>query len=96
MFSAYALSIRLLTPFCINSVVTELTKHIKSKKPSLDDYNAMPDVNRELKELSNFFPEFMWVVRDFVLELTDEYGKSITSREYLEMALSVCFKLFMY
>lgn len=32
-------------------------------------------------------PNFLWVLRDFVLELEDEKGRSITAKEYLEQAL---------
>lgn len=33
-------------------------------------------------------PSFIWVVRDFSLQLVDDKGRSITSKEYLELALS--------
>jgi hypothetical protein len=32
-------------------------------------------------------PSFMWVIRDFVLQLLDENGCTITSQDYLEKAL---------
>jgi len=32
-------------------------------------------------------PSFLWVVRDFALQLCDEDGKEINSKEYLEKAL---------
>lgn len=38
-------------------------------------------------EISKFFPSFLWVVRDFSLKLHDQYGNTITSREYLDQAL---------
>ena len=37
--------------------------------------------------LQEAFPSFNWVVRDFSLQLQDEQGKSISSREYLQKAL---------
>jgi hypothetical protein len=40
----------------------------------------------ELDELSEHFPAFMWVVRDFTLRLEDG-GRKITDRQYLENAL---------
>lgn len=38
-------------------------------------------------DLSQFFPGFMWIVRDFALELVDEGGSSIDQADYLERAL---------
>jgi hypothetical protein len=37
--------------------------------------------------VAKYFPQFMWVVRDFALRLNDMNGDSITSKEYLESAL---------
>lgn len=33
------------------------------------------------------FPRFIWVVRDFSLELVDSHGNPISERQYLEKAL---------
>lgn len=38
-------------------------------------------------EYQKIFPTFTWVVRDFSLQLADENGATISSREYLESAL---------
>ena len=38
-------------------------------------------------DLSQYFPVFLWVLRDFHLTLQDEEGGSITEKEYLERAL---------
>mmetsp|Transcript_10166 Transcript_10166/g.32033 ORF Transcript_10166/g.32033 Transcript_10166/m.32033 type:complete len:807 (+) Transcript_10166:113-2533(+) len=61
-------------------LVLHLAKHIhvKAKKGS--------DVERA-SELSNYFPTFLWVLRDFHLRLVDEKGAAITERGYLESAL---------
>ena len=82
----FALALMLSSFFMYNSIgniddnaitrlglVTELSKYIKSK------------LNNEYHSI---FPFFMWIVRDFTLELKDKHGESITSREYLENALS--------
>ena len=37
--------------------------------------------------LSSFFPKFIWILRDFSLELVDETGSPIEANEYLEKAL---------
>ena len=38
-------------------------------------------------DLTNHMPKFMWVVRDFSLQLVDEKEKNITAKQYLERAL---------
>lgn len=39
-------------------------------------------------QLAEHFPSFIWVVRDFTLDLTID-GKSITADEYLENSLAL-------
>ena len=39
-------------------------------------------------ELSEFFPHFIWVLRDFTLKLVDKEGNSITQSTYLENSLN--------
>jgi len=55
------------------TMVTELSKRIKFSEDSFD--------------LASYFPALLWIVRDFHLELVDEYGLQITHDEYLENAL---------
>lgn len=38
-------------------------------------------------EYAKYFPTFMWIIRDFTLQLIDQDGEHITSKEYLENAL---------
>lgn len=38
-------------------------------------------------ELGEYFPHFLWLLRDFALDLVDERGTPITSSQYLEQAL---------
>jgi len=64
------------------SLVINLTKHIHIKSGA-----ASEDVDPE--EYSDYFPSFMWVVRDFSLQLVDPDGEPITSKEYLEKALNI-------
>lgn len=40
-------------------------------------------------EYSKYFPDFCWVLRDFSLQMVDEYGDEITAHEYLENALQM-------
>jgi hypothetical protein len=54
-------------------MVTELSKRIKFSEDPFD--------------LASYFPTLLWIIRDFHLELVDEYGLPITHDEYLENAL---------
>jgi len=38
-------------------------------------------------DLSTFMPSFLWIVRDFALDLVDEGGQSIEQADYLDRAL---------
>lgn len=40
------------------------------------------------ENLNSILPNFLWVVRDFSLQLEDETGAEITAKQYLENALS--------
>jgi len=64
------------------SLVVELTKHIRTKA---DTEGSEPETGAEF---SQFFPHFLWVVRDFSLILEDESGSSFTSKTYLERSLT--------
>lgn len=55
-------------------MVTELSKKIQFTDDSTFD-------------LASYFPTLLWLIRDFHLELVDEYGMQITHDEYLESAL---------
>lgn len=58
-----------------------LTKHIHIKTRSGDDVDT--------EEYGSYFPSFMWVVRDFTLQLVDQEGEPISSKDYLEKALEI-------
>ena len=38
--------------------------------------------------IKKHFPAFLWIVRDFSLKMEDKRGVKITSKEYLENALT--------
>lgn len=61
------------------NLVVSITKNIHLKSKGNDDVDA--------EEYSQYFPSFLWVVRDFALQLVDEDGEPITSKEYLDNAL---------
>lgn len=63
------------------SLVINLTRHIQLKAQGVSQEDIDPE------EYSQYFPSFMWVVRDFALQLVDMEGEPITSKEYLEKAL---------
>ncbi len=44
---------------------------------------------KEVESYVNNFPCFLWVIRDFALDLVDTNGKTITPGTYLENALTV-------
>jgi hypothetical protein len=62
------------------NMVINLTKHIHLKTQGGGE-----DIDPE--EYARYFPAFMWVVRDFTLQLLDEEGETISSKEYFEKAL---------
>nr|XP_034492799.1 guanylate-binding protein 4-like isoform X2 [Marmota flaviventris] len=62
--------------------VTELTQLIRAKS------DPTPDEVEDSSEFVRFFPDFVWTVRDFMLELELD-GQPITEDEYLENALKL-------
>uniref|UniRef100_A0A6U6DJ11 GB1/RHD3-type G domain-containing protein n=1 Tax=Guillardia theta TaxID=55529 RepID=A0A6U6DJ11_GUITH len=65
------------------SLVVELTKHIRTKSDR--EAGGEPETGAEF---ANFFPHFLWVVRDFTLLLVDENGNPFSPKQYLERALT--------
>ncbi|XP_051128232.1 uncharacterized protein LOC127249488 [Andrographis paniculata] len=59
------------------SLVTEMTKHIRVRASG---------GKSTASELGQFSPIFVWLLRDFYLQLAEDNG-NITPREYLELAL---------
>jgi hypothetical protein len=69
------------------SFVANLTQmiHVNSKKQKDDSMGE--EEEEDIEELASFFPSFLWIVRDFALELLDEDGNEMSSKEYLERSL---------
>lgn len=63
----------------VSSLVTNLSQRIKVRAGG----------SEEGDELDEYFPPFLWVVRDFSLELKDKNGNSITEKEYLENSIEL-------
>jgi len=61
------------------SLVVNLAKEIQIK-------SSGQEVDPE--EVSQYFPSFLWVVRDFALKLVDQNGSPINPKDYLEQALT--------
>lgn len=62
------------------SLIIKLTKNIQ----------IFADLNRAVldeDDYSKFFPKFLWILRDFSLQLIDQEGEKITANEYLRNAL---------
>ncbi|XP_070261634.1 guanylate-binding protein 1-like [Myotis yumanensis] len=91
----FALAILLSSTFVYNSMgtinqqamdqlhyVTELTDKIRAK--------SSPDANEveDSADFVSFFPDFVWTLRDFSLELEAD-GKPISADEYLENSLKL-------
>ena len=83
------------------SFIANLTKHIHVHSPGTISFNieisesfllidtlAGKDDEVDSQELAPYFPQFTWLLRDFGLKLVDADGNPITSRQYLESALT--------
>jgi len=65
------------------SFIANLTQHIRiSSKTGISS-------EEEALQLHQFFPAFLWVIRDFALDLVDEDGEQLTANEYLEKSLGM-------
>jgi hypothetical protein len=62
------------------SLIINLSKELQIKSEVVAG-ESDPD------EIANYFPSFLWVVRDFSLRLLDNFGNIVTQREYLENAI---------
>lgn len=59
---------------------------------SLNTLSLIVSLGQELlkkEENSNIFPSFLWVLRDFALQLVTNEGKTISNQQYLEKALEI-------
>ena len=54
-----------------------MTEHIKVRADSQDE-----------EEMGDYFPPFLWLLRDFSLELVKD-GKPITEKEYMEYSIAL-------
>ena len=68
------------------SLVINLTRHIKVKQGRYSEDES--DDEEDPEELAKFFPSFLWVLRDFSLELVNTLGEDISPKQYLENSLA--------
>ena len=95
----FSLGLLLASTFVLNSMgvideaaidrlfmVSELTKHVcvNSEPPEELEGSRLESAEQELAQ---HFPPFMWVLRDFVVELINEDGVELSADQYLERAL---------
>ncbi|XP_053508266.1 guanylate-binding protein 1-like [Ictalurus furcatus] len=66
--------------------VTELAEQIKIKSPAS---RAAEEKEEEDAQFVQFFPNFIWTVRDFSLELVIDEKGQVTEKEYLDFALQL-------
>ena len=59
----------------LHSCFTHLTKSIIVRS-GLTEKETM-------HEFRNYFPDFLWLLRDFTLQLADTHGRQITARDYM-------------
>jgi hypothetical protein len=64
-------------------LVINLTKNIQLKAANGNQADEDPE------QYGQYFPSFMWVVRDFTLQLVDEEGEVLSSKDYLDKALEL-------
>jgi predicted nucleic acid-binding Zn-ribbon protein len=60
------------------ALVTEMTKHIRVRSQG-----------ERPEEVAAHTPSFLWLLRDFYLDLEEDFGSAGTARDYLETALSL-------
>jgi hypothetical protein len=73
------------------SFVANLSQHVQVKANQGagdgDDGDGDDSAATAADALASFFPSFMWVIRDFALELVDEDYNDISEQDYLENCL---------
>ena len=88
----FALSVLLSSYFIYNSIGAIEENSINSlalitnliKTVTIDDETRVENAY----QLSQYAPKFLWVLRDFVLEIKDLRGRSVTPHTYLESVLT--------
>lgn len=69
------------------SLIVNLAKEIQVKKTTGSNSGGASALEMSEEEIAETFPSFLWVLRDFALQLKDSQGNRISSKDYLENAL---------
>ena len=69
------------------SFVSNISKHIKVKTHTGQQDSDLNTEEQNEDDLTRHMPKFLWVVRDFTLQLVDDANKEISAKQYLERAL---------
>lgn len=87
----FALTVLLSSYFIYNSIgaIDELSINTLSLITYLIKTVALEENKALVSEyqLSQFAPKLLWILRDFILEIKDAQGRSVTAPQYLESAL---------
>jgi hypothetical protein len=67
--------------------IAHLTQQIKLRSASGQEQDQDGEDELSSGALKGFFPSFVWMLRDFLLEMSDEMGNEMTPDEYLDKAL---------
>ena len=65
------------------SLIVNMSKQLQIKIHSSQEGDNDPD------QMKHYFPSFMWVLRDFSLQLVDQEGNKIHPNQYLEKSLDL-------
>ncbi len=84
----FVLSVLLSSYFIYNSMKIIDESSIEALSLVLNFAKKIQSEFSQVENYANNFPSFLWVIRDFALNLVDTEGKSITPKDYLEEALS--------
>jgi hypothetical protein len=72
------------------SFIAQLSQHIKlSSSPQSHAGKNDDEDDGDASEFCKIFPSFVWVVRDFTLQLEDEDGDEISPTQYLNKSLEL-------
>ena len=83
----FCLSLLLSSLFIYNSMKNIDESAIENLALVLNFAKKIQSKYNEINDYANNFPSFLWVLRDFALELIDNQGNAVTTKQYLENAL---------
>ena len=85
-YKIFILALLVSSMFIYNSIGTIDETAIQSLSFVVNLSKKLNQMNKS-NQVTNYFPDLIWVVRDFGLQLINENGDTISSNDYLELAL---------